>query len=384
VLTRSGWLTAVGAVAAALGGRALGAVELYVFAAVAAALLLLSVVWVRQPAPSLQVHRRINPPIVTVGVMGRVELTITNTGTRRVPPVSLVDPVEGTVGARLSVGPIVEGGRQVVGYRLPTLRRGLLRVGPLAAEVRDPFGLAQRLLPGPGALVITVLPAVDPAPALPMGGGRHEPLPGMSHRVVATSGIEDLVTLRPYVVGDDLRRVHWPSTAHADELQVRRDEERWQGHLTVLLDTQAGELSEEALERAISAAAGIIHTVAGSGDRIRMTVTDGSDSGMVDARRASYALLEDLALIEPHDPADLTVPHADPRRLTPLVLLTGPRPGRALAELATAGFRDTLVVRFTGADEPESDRSGSLTLRPGDTFAGAWEQHLLARHGATR
>jgi len=115
VLTRSGWLTAIGAVAAALGGRALGAVELYVFAAVAAALLILAVVWVRQPAPSLQVHRRINPPIVTVGVLGRVELTITNTGARRVPPVSLVDPVEGTVGARLSVGPIVEGGRQVVG-----------------------------------------------------------------------------------------------------------------------------------------------------------------------------------------------------------------------------------------------------------------------------
>ena len=98
-----------------------------------------------------------------------------------------------------------------------------------------------------------------------MGGGRHEPLPGMSHRVVATSGVEDLVTLRPYVVGDDLRRVHWPSTAHADELQVRRDEERWQGHLTVLLDAQRRcARAPRRFERAVSAAAGIIHAVAES------------------------------------------------------------------------------------------------------------------------
>ncbi|MCU1372189.1 MAG: hypothetical protein JWO77_3383 [Ilumatobacteraceae bacterium] len=368
MLTRSGWAVVGGIAAAAAGGRTFGVVELYVFAAVAGALVLLALAWVRRPVPRLSLDRRINPPQVVAGGQGRVEVAIANLGARRLPPIAIVDPVEGTVGARMAVGPLAAAARQEVGYRLPPLRRGQLHVGPLTTEIIDPFGLARRRLPGAPERAITVLPSIDPAPPLPLGGGRHEPLAGLSRRVAASSGAEDLVTLRPYVVGDDLRRVHWPSTAHADELQVRRDEERWQGHVGLLLDTRADELDDAEFEQAVSAAAGIIDSVAASGDRIRVATTAGDDSGMVDAARARHSLLEDLALVRQHRDLPLALPAADPRRPAALLVLTGRRDGLDDAVL-DAGFTDAILIRFT--DQPV--RSG-IGVAPGEPFAAAWQR----------
>lgn len=372
MLTRPGWAVVAGAICGAVVGRMLGVTELYVLAAVAGALVVLALVWVRRPVPRLAVQRRVNPPQLVAGGLGRVEVSITNHGSSRLPPVTIVDPVEGTVGARLAVGPLAAGSHQDVGYRLPPLRRGQLHVGPLSAVVIDPFGLARRRLPGVTEAAITVLPAIDPAPVLPLGGGRHEPLAGLSRRASAASGAEDLVTLRPYVVGDDLRRVHWPSTAHADELQVRRDEERWQGHVAVLLDTRSEVIGEAEFERAVSAAAGIVDAVAASGDRVRLATTGGMDSGMVDAARAGHELLEDLALVRRERDVPIQVPLADVRRPVALVLLTGTEPGALPGAAGDAGYGDVRVVRFT--DRVASRVEGVVTVAEGERFAEAWRR----------
>ncbi|MGN6694278.1 MAG: DUF58 domain-containing protein [Aquihabitans sp.] len=379
MLTRAGWAVVGGAIAAALGGRMFGVTELFVLAAVAGALVVLAVVWVRRPIPRLAVQRRVNPPQLTAGGVGRVEVSITNHGPRRLPPITIVDPVEGTVGAHLAVGPLDAGTKQDVGYRLPPLRRGQLHVGPLATVVTDPFGLARRRLPGVAEQAITVLPAIDPAPSLPLGGGRHEPLAGLSRRASAAAGAEDLVTLRPYVVGDDLRRVHWPSTAHADDLQVRRDEERWQGHVAVLLDTRSDAIGEAEFERAISAAAGIVDAVAATGDRVRLATTAGMDSGMVDAARAGHGLLEDLALVRRVHDAGIAVPTADVRRPVARGVLTGAEPGALPAAVRDAGFGDVHLVHFT--DGGGVDDGARMTVVDGEPFAEAWRR--AARVAAT-
>lgn len=370
MLTRSGW-TVVAGIAAGIGiGRLFGVTELYVLAAVAGALVISALIRVRRPVPRLAVARHISPPQVSAGGLGRVEVSLTNHGPRRLPPVAIVDPVEGTIGARMAIGPLAAGTRQDVGYRLPPLRRGQLHVGPLTTEVIDPFGLARRRLPGVDELAITVLPAIDPAPLLPLGGGRHEPLAGLSRRVSSASGVADLVTLRPYVVGDDLRRVHWPSTAHADELQVRRDEDRWQGHVAVLLDTRTGVLGAADFERAVSAAAGIVDAVAASGDRVRLATTSAMDSGMVDAMRAGHALLEDLALVRQDRDRPLALPMADLRRPVALLVLTGGADDGLLASVEAAGFTDHVLVRFT--DEPAAE--AQVVVRAGEPFAAAWQR----------
>ena len=50
------------------------------------------------------------------------------------------------------------------------------------------------------------------------------------------TGGEDFFTLREYQQGDDLRRVHWPSSAKRDELMIRQLEMPWQSRALVVLD----------------------------------------------------------------------------------------------------------------------------------------------------
>lgn len=354
MLTRSGWAVLIGAGLGVGTGRLLGITELWVLAAVGLALVLVALLRVRATRLDVRVERTVSPTPLSVGVAGRVMLSITNPTARRLGPIAVIDPVEGTVGARLVVGPLAPGATQRAGYRLPTLRRGLLRLGPARVELTDPFGLARRVVPGAPETTLTVLPEVHPAPQLRLGGGRHEPLAGASNRVVTTSGVEDLVTLRPYVVGDDLRRVHWPATARTDELQVRRDEERWRGHVTVLLDVRASAFDGPTFERAVSAAAGLVVAAADAGDRVRLATGGGADSGTLDAHRAGPTLLGDLALVV-QDGADRAVeravaPAPDHRQPTTLVILTGADDVLERAASA-AGFADRVVGRFL-ATEP--------------------------------
>ena len=73
-------------------------------------------------------------------------------------------------------------------------------------------------------------------PTIPLGGawtgsGDNRP------RAFATGSAED-VTVREYRRGDDLRRVHWRSSARVGELMVRREEQPWQSRATLFLDNR--------------------------------------------------------------------------------------------------------------------------------------------------
>lgn len=371
--TRAGWIVVAGAIAAIGAGRLVGALELYVLGAVALALVVVALAWVRRPAPELAIRREVHPTRPLRGAAARVELVVEHRGGRRSPVVELHDAVEGTVGARLVLAPLAPGAGQRLGYRLPTSRRGRLQVGPLHATTTDPFGLARRRLATAPAQSITILPAIEVLAATPIGRGRQEPLAGLSTRTIAAGGVEDLATLRPYVVGDDLRRVHWPSSARADDLLVRRDEERWQGHLAIVLDDASSAMGPAAFEQAVSAAASLVHAVAEAGDRVRLLTASGSDSGMVDARRAEGPLLEQLAHL-PQGAHLLSTPLAHDARTAAIVLLTGPG-GPTADELDRHGLHaaDTTIVRFEPAAPPAAAAAaGEVRVAVGQRFAEAW------------
>jgi uncharacterized protein (DUF58 family) len=94
------------------------------------------------------------------------------------------------------------------------------------------------------------------------------------------TGGDEFHSLRPYVIGDDLRRVHWPSTARRDELTVRQDERHQQGRTTVLLDVRRAVHTDESFERAVSAAASLLVAAVRRGDEVRLVATDRTDSGL--------------------------------------------------------------------------------------------------------
>ena len=140
-------------------------------------------------------------------------------------------------------------------------------------------------------------PAIDDIPSLPHTTG-DDPHGGADHPNALSAAGDDFYALRAYVLGDDLRHVHWKSTARRDELMVRQDEMPWQGRATILLDTRADAHTAETFERAVSAAASIIVACSKRRFILRLLTTGGDDSGSGAGAAHVEQILERLATIQ--------------------------------------------------------------------------------------
>ncbi|MEO6317989.1 MAG: DUF58 domain-containing protein [Acidimicrobiales bacterium] len=296
MLTRQGWLVGLGAATLLIMGRVLGLVELFALGVIAAVLVVGSALLVTSARLELEVGRAIHPARVHVGTSSRVDLTIRNLRASGTPVLRLQDPVSGTRGADLLVPPLGRGERTVAAYRLPTDRRGLVQIGPLEVVVGDPFGLTTLATVAAPPVALTVYPHVDQIDPLPYTTG-HDPLAGAKQPNSLGRTGEDFYALRPYVVGDDLRRIHWPSSARHDELLVRQNELPWQGRTTILLDVRKAAHSGDSLEVAVSAAASIVAATARRHDLIRLMTTNGSDSDFAPGSDHVEAIMEHLAVV---------------------------------------------------------------------------------------
>jgi uncharacterized protein (DUF58 family) len=297
VLTRQGWLVTGGGILLIVGGRLLGVFELFVLGAAALSLVGLSLLLVVLTRLRLEVSRELSPPKVHAGTPSRVELRVRNRGSRRTPVLRLLDPVTGTRGAELFLAPLEATGSARAAYRLPTDRRGILRVGPLRVVVDDPFGLSSSSVPAAPRTELTIFPRIDDIVALPHTTG-HDPHAGAEHPTALGRTGEDFYGLRQYAVGDDMRRVHWPSTARNDELMVRQDELPWQGRVVVLVDVRRATNTPPSLELAVSAAASVVTTSWRRRDLVRLVSTDGYDSGFAAGTAHVEAIMEHLATVQ--------------------------------------------------------------------------------------
>ncbi|EEP70901.1 LOW QUALITY PROTEIN: hypothetical protein MCAG_01228, partial [Micromonospora sp. ATCC 39149] len=144
--------------------------------------------------------------------------------------------------------------------------------------------------------------ALGPAPGEYAGSGSSRA------RSVAVHGEDDAAT-REYRMGDDLRRVHWKSTARTGELMVRREEQPWESRATVVLDTRGyghhGDGPTASFEWAVSAAASIAVHLRQAGYKLRLVTGDGAD---VDATEGAGdgLLLDQLAEVRLDPRGDIT------------------------------------------------------------------------------
>lgn len=304
MLTRQGVGAALGAVTLVGLGRFLGVLELYLLGGVLGVLVVAALLRSWLVRLELGVSREARPARVHAGTPARVELEVTNRGRRPSPVLRLLDPVSGTRGADVGVAPLGPGERAHAAYRLPTDRRGVLRIGPLTIEITDPFGLTRLRLAGAGPTSLTVYPRIEPLVA-PGETSGYDPESALELPSSLGRSGEEFYALRPYVVGDELRRVHWPSSARYDELLVRQQELPWQGRATVVLDVRADAHTEASLDVAVSAAASILAAARRSGDLVRLVSTDGTDSGWALGNQGFTAILEYLAVVEPSRSAAL-------------------------------------------------------------------------------
>ncbi len=386
MLTRTGWLAAAGAAGLVLTGRLVAIDEAFLAGATIAVLVVLAALGVALVRLRLDVARELHPARVHAGTSSTVVLEVRNRGRRRTPVLTLVDRVSGTSGAHLGVAPLEREAATGASYDLPTERRGLLRVGPLEVHVTDPFGLAQARVQVTGVSELTVYPAIDDVAPVPMSSGT-DPHAGRDLRSNLSPAGEEFFALREYVVGDDLRRVHWASTARRDHLLVRQDELPWQGRATCFLDTRAGYRPADALEPAVRAAASLVHAGRRRNQQLRLVTADGTDSGFAASNAQVEAIMERLAVVEATTHRDLgpaldrlgrnaggtlvlLVP-ADiaPDDLVRLRRLTA-RYGRVIPVLFEASSWDSSA----GAAPARS--GGGIRVRADQPFPVAWDDHV--------
>ncbi|WP_330273280.1 DUF58 domain-containing protein [Lentzea sp. NBC_00516] len=260
----------------------------------------------------LHAARFLAPSRVPVGAASEVKLDLRSTGRLPTGGLMLEDTVPYALGARprFLVERLPRNTPTTLRYPLKPVMRGVQQVGPLMARITDPFGLAEfdRELAGRSRLV--VVPRVVRLSGLPGGSGMGAGDDG-SVRLRAGQGEDDAI-VRQYRQGDDLRKVHWRSTARRDELMVRVEERPWRGGTTVLLDHRVhahrGSGPTASLEWAISFAASICLHLHHFGHQVRLVSEDGRvlAGGSAEGGHSDHVVLDSLAALQGSHRRELT------------------------------------------------------------------------------
>jgi uncharacterized protein (DUF58 family) len=341
--------------------------------------------------PRLGVARVADPDRVPRGEPSVVTLTVTN-GSRLRSATLLAQDRCGTATVPVPVLRLRPKRETTASYPVPTDRRGVVLIGPLRVTRRDPLGLAGLSRERGGTTQVWVYPRIHPLGTVPAGVARS--MDGRLDRVPHGSITFD--SLREYVVGDELRRVHWRTTARVGELMVREHLDTSLPRIVVLLDDRAASHADpETFESACEAAASVVAAAvredlavtlhlaggraAGTGGRTGGTGGRAAGTGGRTAGTGSRDFLDLLAEATLHSGVELgtAANRLRQQRLgDTLVYLTGPG-GRGDLGLigALRGAYPSVVVGVFGAAEPTSAGGGLVVLdaEDGAAFAAQWD-----------
>lgn len=337
-----------------IAARVMGSTDLHAVAFGLILLPLFALLVARRWWYDLEVTRRLSERRVFPGTRVEITVEVRNRLGSRTAALLIEDHLPPGLGrrARGVIPALPPQGRDMVRYTLTCARRGRYAIGPLAVTVSDPFFLArQRIEVAARQDELIVYPALEELGTIPKeigAGGSGESAAG---RLLRTRG--DFYTMREYQTGDDLRRVHWASTARTGHLMIRQDESERGANATVILDTRSRSYGGpgDSFERAVSAAASLGFLYARGGFGLRLVMPE-----VVPGVVGREQLLERLATVRPSKSGDLA---ESLRMLRPkgsaastLIIVTG-APTRNDLEAMTAcggGFEARIAVLVLGEE----------------------------------
>ncbi|MFE9630405.1 DUF58 domain-containing protein [Streptomyces sp. NPDC006463] len=319
-LTTRGRSFLAAGVAAAACAYVLGQGELLRVGLLLAVLPLICVYALHRTRHRVTGSRRLTPGRVPAGAEARVQLRMDNVSRLPTGLLMLQDRVPYVLGPRprFVLDRVEPGGRREVSYRVRSDLRGRYPLGPLQLRLTDPFGLVELTRSFSTYDTLTVIPRTEPLPPVRLTGESSGYGDG-SRRSLALAGDDDVIP-RTYRRGDDLRRVHWRSTARYGELMVRREEQPQRSRATVLLDTRRiafdGAGPDSAFEWAVSGAASALVHLLEQGFSVRL-LTDTGDSvpgeggggfssGRDESAEAAGLMMDTLAVVGHSDGAGLS------------------------------------------------------------------------------
>jgi uncharacterized protein (DUF58 family) len=338
------------------------------------------ILFVRLVSLRLEVVRKIYPSPVHEGEQVTVEVETVAARTAR--NLSLEDTVHGLGAIRFAAAHTAPGQRLIARYEVYCRARGIYQVGPAEASVTDPFALTERRTAVGTVDRLTVYPQVERLNGFPAVRGL-DPSVQSTRPTFVPHGGEDFFTLREYQIGDDLRKVHWPSSAKRDELMIKQLEIPWQARALVLLDQRAQCYpTGEGFEHAVRGAASVVSHLYGGGFSPELWTAERAPGLRSDSRYTQA--MEMLAAVQVIHHLDLQRTVTRLRRSGvgggALVVVTG-----APDEVALGAFRALAqdfartvvlaVVERPGDSLIAFQRAGAVTVPagPGIPWALAWQ-----------
>lgn len=313
---------------------------------------------------------------VVVGERAVGALTLANRGTRAILPSRVVLPV-GSGRGEFGIQRLAPGEEAEELFAIPTQKRGVVKVGPVSVVRGDPLGLFERAHRRDDPVDLYVHPRTVLFDGQSLGYLRD--LEGLPAADLSRDDVS-FHALNEYQPGDDLRHVHWRSTARTGVMMVRQYEETRRSHFVIGLSRSSGDYaSADDFELAISAAGSIGLRAIRDSQRVDMRV-----QGRELPAGTGKQLLDSLAAVESSKPRDggiaelagvlaATMPLA-----SVVVLVCGAKVSTETLRLACArqpfGARVLAVVADRTAASPALRRIGDADV----ITIGALEQVPLA------
>ncbi len=231
----------------------------------------------------------LQPERVIAGASVAAGVRVRNIAAHGLLPTTLELPV-GSMVHRYAVPRLAPGESHEESFTIRTERRGVIPVGPATTRRGDPLALLSRDVAWTEVVDVLVRPPMVPMDSL--GAGLLRDLEGVSTDAVSQSDLA-FHALREYIPGDDLRHIHWRSSAKAmgladeNRLLVRQYLDTRRSHVTLVVDDRPEAWADaEDFETAMSVAASII---------VRATL-DEFDTSFVCGSRASSGMSGHVAL----------------------------------------------------------------------------------------
>ncbi|WP_353988140.1 DUF58 domain-containing protein [Ruicaihuangia caeni] len=292
VVSAAGWLVLCCALVALTLAVVFGWAEFVFIGTTAAAALLMAAAFVFG-RHRFEVSIDLTPRRVVAGERAMGRITVVNRAQKRSSPTRMELPVGSGV-AEFMIPGLDPGAEHEELFAVPTQRRAVIDAGPALSVRGDQLGLLRRTLRWSEPVELFVHPLTRRLS--PSAAGLVRDIEGEVTKKITNSDIS-FHALRPYEPGDDLRHVHWRTSARSGTLMVRQFEETRRSQLTIVHPADRRYYrDQDEYELAVSVLASL-------GSQV---IRDGTQLSIVSEERALRtrtvtAMLDDSCRLDPVD-----------------------------------------------------------------------------------
>ncbi len=312
---------------------------------------------------SCSAETSLNQGHLEVGGQAELVLVLTNPGNRSTRR-GRIGLALGQAAVMAPLPALAPGQSHQIHLKLEARSRGVIDLGPVTMEAGDPLGLIRRRRILAGARKLYIHPRTVALP--PLEAGLERDLEGDPGPGIVDDDLE-FHALRPYAPGDDMKRVHWLSTARAGTLMVRQYEPTLRTRTELILDGQAASYrNADEFELAVEIYASLGCQCLLDGRRLQALAPEPDDSdahGTTLPTEDPRSFLDACSAIHPRQGGYDSLDRTDASERTSLtILVTGSMGDRQPSALMGESAQSASPVMLLAAD---LDAHPSLQAQPG-------------------